>query len=416
MDKKRWILTAGIILRLILAPFSYHSDVAPFDLAGQVIAQGNILNYYDYLPSLPSQSPILKTFPPTLFNYPPAVYFFLGGSSLLLTGWTNPVFHWTFLLQVENVLGTFPVFLHLLLLKLPYLVFDLLTAYLLTKLFSSQRDKLLAMTFWIFNPVNIYATYLMGQFDVIPNFFVMLSLVLLTKQKELTFSRIIMAAIILGIGAAFKIYPLFLLIPLASLSKGFWPRVQICLVGVLPYLLTILPFLSSRGFRSTALVAGQTLKSFYPQIPISGGESILLFLAALIFVYLIFLTHKIEPENIWQYFFVTMLLFFIFTHYHPQWFLWLTPFLILDLIKSNFKNTLPVLLSIISFTGLVFFFDPGLSIGLFSPLVPSLYHIPSIWQLLHLNPDYNLSRSVFQTFFVGAAFYWFYYYNQVVKR
>ena len=185
---------------------------------------------------------------------------------------------------------------------------------------------------------------------------------------------------------------------------------KIIAIGILPYILVILPFLPSCGFRSTALVANQTLKSLYTQIPVSGGESIMLFLAALIFFYLIYLRKKILPQFLWQRFFVILLLFFTFTHYHPQWFLWISPFFILVLIKSGFKHVLATLIALFSFIGLLFFFDSGLTLGLLCPIFPNLYNAPSLWQILNLSPDYNFFRSILQTIFAGSALYFIYYY------
>lgn len=403
------ILIAGVIIRLILASISFHSDLRAFDFAGHIVNQGKVFDLYDYLPNLPPDDPIRNMYPVYLFNYPPVVYFFFAGANTLSNIFTDSSFSNLFFSDVIKIMGDWQLKVHLMLFKLPYLIFDLPIAYFLMKLFSSKREKLLAFAMWIFNPVNIYATYLIGQFDIIPTFFVVSSLVWLFSRGN-SLKNLLWAALLLGIGATFKIYPLFLLVPLSSLVFSWKRRILIIIVGLLPYLLTILPFLPSEGFRSTALVANQSLKSLYPQIPVSGGESILLFLLFLLFFYLIFLHIKGNMDSLWQRFFLPLLLFFIFTHYHPQWFLWLTPFLILSLLKSNFKDILPVGISLVSFFGLLFFFDPSLTLGLFSPLSPGPYHTQSIWQLMDINADYNFARSILQTLFAGAASYFIYRY------
>ncbi|KKR71598.1 MAG: hypothetical protein UU16_C0058G0005 [Candidatus Woesebacteria bacterium GW2011_GWA2_40_7] len=48
------VLVIGILIRFFLAFSTYHSDVQPFYFAGEVIAKGNVLNFYDYLRNLPS--------------------------------------------------------------------------------------------------------------------------------------------------------------------------------------------------------------------------------------------------------------------------------------------------------------------------------------------------------------------------
>lgn len=410
MDRLIWmLLIVGVMIRLGLASISFHSDIAAFDFAGLILNQGNIFNLYDYLPNLPLSDPMRNFYPIYLFNYPPMVYFFFAGANFLSSIFTDPSFFNPFFSDIIKVMASWQLKLHLLLFKLPYLIFDLPIAFFLMKLFDQRHEKLMAFALWIFNPINIYATYLIGQFDIIPTFFVVSSLVWLFYRGQ-SFKNLLWSALLLGIGATFKIYPLFLLIPLASLVSSWRQRLEIIIVGILPYFLTILPFLPSAGFRSTALVANQTLKSLYPQILISGGESIMLFLASLLFIYLIFLNIRGNMESLWQRFFLPLLLFFIFTHYHPQWFLWLTPFLIISFIKSNFRNILPIGISLVSFFGLLFFFDPSLTLGLFSPLSPNLYKTQSLWQLLGMEIDYNFARSILQTIFVGAAVYFIYLY------
>lgn len=198
------------------------------------------------------------------------------------------------------------------------------------------------------------------------------------------------------------------LIPLAGLTSSWKKRITLFAVGFGTYFLSILPFLGSAGFRRTALVAGQTMKSMYLQFPISGGEAIIPYLALLVFFGIVFMVNQGKVENLWKRYFMLLLLFFVFTHYHPQWFLWFSPFLIFDILHSNYKNWIALFIALFSFFGLVTFFDPGLSIGLFAPISPSLYRSPGIWDFLHINLDINYARSILQTLFVGAGIYWFY--------
>lgn len=409
MSKIFWvILIIGIILRLILASITYHSDIKTFDFAGSVLASGKILNFYDYLPSQPADSEILKQYPASAFNYPPLVYFLF----FILNGVGNigkdANLNQLFLFNVPQVLGTLQLNFHLMLLKIPYLFFDIPIAFMLMKMFE-QKWKFLVFALWIFNPVDLYATYMMGQFDIVPTFFVILALYLVIRNPNRE-KNIWWAVFILGFGACFKIYPLLLLPAMAFLFASFKKRILALVLGIAPYLLITLIYLPSSGFRTYALVANQTLKSLYPQIAVSGGESIILFLAFLGFFYLLFLEIKGSAQNLWERFFIILLLFFTFTHYHPQWFLWLTPFLIFALIKSNFKDALAVIISLVSFTGLVFFFEQGLNIGLFSAINPNLYDGKNIWLLLNIPVDFNFARSLLQTLFASVAIYFIYRY------
>ncbi len=404
------IVISGFVIRIILSLIGYHSDVQPFDLAGYVLSQGNPLGFYDYLPHLAQDNPILQVYPSNLFNYPPLVYFFLGSMSLIFTFFTDQALHYNFLFHVSSVLGDPRINLHLLMLKMPYFIFDGLSLWLIYRLFETKKQKMLALLLWTFNPINLYAIYLVGQFDGIPTFFVLLSLWIIQRKTTTRTKDLCLAALSLGVGAAFKIFPLFFLIPLALLSNRWRDRLLVGGIGVGVYFGPSLPFIFSKGFRSTALVANQTLKSLYPQLPISGGESVFLFAAVLLFVYWLYVYHSVQKNQLWQAFFLPMLLFFMFTHYHPQWLVWLTPFLLFDLVTNGLKHWLLVVSLLISFLGAVLFFDPGLSIGLFSAINPNLYDSVSIWTLMGLHPDYNFMRSLFQTLFFSIGLYYLYYY------
>ncbi len=395
--KKYWqIILFAIIIRLLLSSFTFHQDIQTFNLAGKLVAEGNILNLYDYLPALADNDPLKNL---AVFNYPPAIYLFHGVFNFLFNLLRFPVN--LFLLDSAANYGNILFNIHLLLLKLPYLIFDLLTAVVLYKLFTNENQKRLALLLWLFNPINLYATFMMGQFDIIPTFFTILSIYFILKNK------LNLAAFSLGAGIAFKIYPIFLIIPLIITGKNLFEKMKLFILAILPYLFTILPYLSSHNFRSTALFANQSSKSLYAQIAVSGGESIIIFPALLILFYLIILIRK-ERSASWRTYLIPLLLFFIFTHFHPQWLIWVTPFLILEIVNTGLKNVMPIIAIIISFIGSLFFFDPSLTIGLFAPLIPMLHNSAGLWELLKIAPDINYSRSILQTLFAGSSLYLIY--------
>lgn len=412
------ILFLSIVVKSLLAFSTFHPDIVAFNLAGRLVREGNIFNLYDYIGNLSVDHPLRKVYPPDVFICPPVVYLFFGFVSITLNKIVPVNLVENMIYNLNSVLGTSQFNWFLFLFKISYLPFDLGISFLLFKLLKKDRHKLLAFIFWIFNPVAIYVTYMQGQFDIIPTFFVVLSLYILTKKTFSSIINIYLASFCLGLGASFKVYPLLFILPVAMLASKWRDKIGVFVVGLGTYLLTLLPFLGSAGFRSSALVAGHTLKSFYAQIPVSGGQSIILYLASIIFVYLVFYYHKVEQHSIWQRFFVILLIFFVFTHYHPQWFLWLTPFLIIDLVKSDLEHCPLVFISLFSFIALLFFFDPSLTIGLFSPVYPVLANSQSIWYFLGLNLDINFLRSVFHTLFVSVAIYYFYFlifYGKTVK-
>ncbi len=394
------IVIFAVVLRIFLLFFSYHPDIQNFQLVDQIVAKGNVINLYDY-PFDPSSDSVLSK---TDIIYPPLIYLYRGVFATITSHSPGLGFNDDYNMVEPTTFGD-PLFnIHLFLIKLPLVIFDLLVLVFIIKLFKSSRERYLALILWLFNPVNLYTTYMMGQFDVIAVFFTVLALYFASNNK---LGR---SSLSLGFGAAFKIYPIFLIIPLMTKGKNLSERFRILILGLLPYVASMLLYLPSEGYRKTAMVAGQTLKSLYAQIPVSGGESILLFPLFLGLFYIIFYYHKDRGYDLWKSSFLTLILFYIFTHFHSQWFLWITPFLIIELIRNNFKHWLVTSLVLICFTLQLFFFDPSLTIHMFAPLWPGLILQPSLWEILGLKLDYNMSRSMIQTGLVATLMFYIYRY------
>lgn len=397
-----WILLLSLSIKLIISAITFHPDIRHFDLAGQIVVSGNILNLYDFAVQSSSELAILNR--SNILNYPPAIYLFSGLFGLIFSYFIGQIFIIEFLRDTYSTLGSLQLSLHLLFLKLPYLIFDLAIGLILMRFFHETKDKILSFGLWMFNPANIYSTYIIGQFDIIPVFFVCLALLFSKLAQSFR------AALALGFGIAFKIFPLFLLLPLAFSQDKWKNKLVIISLGFVPYLFFALPFLVSPGFRTQALLANQTDKGFYAQILVSGGESIFLFPALYIFLLLIFYFQGVNIKTIWQKFLLALLPFFIFTHFHAQWFLWLTPLLIIDLVYLKLKHAILTLVLTGCWFASLFFFEPSLTIGIFSPLWPPLYNLSSLWEILGFNININFARSVIQTIFAGVSIYFLYSY------
>lgn len=371
--KKHWwkaaLLLIGIGLRLFLAGITVHPDLLSISAGDFLLAKKGIINIYEYLAQAPPEERLIEVYGRFFFTYPPLAYFALGLFNFLLSPFFSSGIYTKVLGGIE-VFGGLGFDKDLLLLKLPYLVFDLFCALVLFKVFEKDKRKAwLASLLWFFNPLSFYTSFLIGQFDVIPTLLVVLSAFwAIRERKEL-------AALSLGIGASLKIFPLFFLPVLVCVSgKSFWQRLKLGVIGLLPCLLTIAPFLRTPVFRQTVLFSGPSQKMLFPEIMVSGAEGIYLFVFGLILIYLyaLFCGRK---EFVWQYYLWILLLFFSLTHYHPQWFLWLTPFLIWLTVESNFVKLWPSLILVGCWLAITLLFEPSLSFGLFAPICPQLAKI-----------------------------------------
>ena len=275
MTKKIAILAIiGLVIRLVLIPITMHADFRAYNLAAYLITQkGQLWSFYDYISRLPRTDRILEVFMDDgLFIYPPLAYL----AHALFMWLFSPLYPWqtlnTLILYFDHVRPdpNLPWLLYLL--KFPYLVADAAGLIILLKLVDPRR-RLMAAALWIFNPVTIYSSYMLAQFDIYIAVFLLLALLLAARGRSFW------AAIFIGIAAGFKPFPL-LLAPF--LGIGLWGKAKHTAVALLTYLAIIFPYLSSPAFKQYALLANQTEKLWFAKISVSGGQYISVFLLGLV--------------------------------------------------------------------------------------------------------------------------------------
>jgi hypothetical protein len=134
-------------------------------------------------------------------------------------------------------------------------------------------------------------------------------------------------------------------------------------------------------------------------------------------LYFYFWFHDRTSERVWHRWFVILLSFFIFTHFHPQWLTWLAPFLVIEVVSFKFKTILPHVFLALSYLGMIFLFDPSLTVKIFAPLVPYLATLPGTWEGLGIHIDEVYVRSILQTVFASACvFYIYLYFNNRLPK
>lgn len=353
----KWTLI-GLTLRLILMPFTVHSDLAATDFGAYLISQkGKIIDFYDYKTNS------------VVFNYPPLAYLLPGAFMWALSPLYDFSSNLEFTSGSENAFRTSAMYKNLFLLKFPYLIFDFLLAYFLFLLFKENGERVFRL--WMINPFTLYATFAMGQLDVMPTLCV-ISAILLFREK-----RSILVPVLLGLGGAFKLFPLLFLPVFALLAdKNFWKFARTLVIGGMTYLAAIGPYLLfSSGYRQVALLAQQSDKMLFAKIPVSGAEYISVFFLGYFIILYIAVKAKQTVDNFWRFGLATMLLFFSVTHYHPQWLIWLSPFLIWDIVFYKNRHIPYIAIIVTCHTVLTFFFEPSLHVGLFYPVWPSLFKL-----------------------------------------
>ena len=405
--KKWWFvgLLLGVIIRLLLMPTTLHPDLWGHSFSAYFLAYKGEWNLYDTLVALPQSHPLVANFGVgDIFIYPPLAYYTLGLFRILVKPFTDLGFIpwlWSNLGDIHS----YPSLMrHLFFFKIPYLFIDVFLGFILASFFKEQRKKRLAFMLWMFNPVTLFATFMVGQFDVLPTLFAVLALWAAVKGKK------VWSMIFLGIGGSYKMFPLLLIPPTAFiLGEKFREKIKLFIVGFLPFIFFIVPFINSKAFRAMTF-SPKSQKMLFMGWPVSGAEVIYPFLIFLMIIYLAnyYLKNKnfslIKNLNI--YYLAIFLLTFSVTHYHPQWFLWVTPFLILDWVFNDGKNKLLIGILFLCWLVITFLFEPSLSVGLFNPVWPQLNDFVGLSEILGKYTDVFQFKSVIRSIFAGTCVFY----------
>lgn len=204
-------------------------------------------------------------------------------------------------------------------------------------------------------------------------------------------------------------FPLFLVIPLAFiLGNSFKEKLKKLLIGLSLFLLFSLPFLASSAYRQMVLFSPKSQKMLFMNWPVSGAEGLYPFI--LVFaVICLFSYFKAKRENILSIYLSILLLIFSVTHYHPQWFLWVTPLLLLQLVKDGFRYWEIVLVFFLSWLFIILMFEASLTYGLFSPIWPKLSEGASLATFLGKYTDVFMLKSIVRSIFAGASIFYSYH-------
>lgn len=390
-----WLL-GGLILRLVLMPITFHPDLWAVSFAEYLFSFKGVFNIYNYLASLPATSAINQNYGTNFFTYPPLAYYTFGVFGLILKPFFDHNFFNGLAQNLPNILSDSRLYWHLFLTKLPYLFFDFGVFWMLMRLFVEERKKVLVAILWLFNPLALYTSYMIGQFDIIPVFFTILSLYLVKKN------RLYWAAFSLGIGGAYKMFPL-LFVPFLAIFSGkeIKEKVKLLFLGLLPYIFSILPFINSVSFRQNVLFSNQSQKMLFAKIPVSGAEYLSGFVGLYVFLLCLALVKRLD---LWEWSLMVMLLFFSVTHYHPQWFLWISPFFILLWVNYPRLQILPIIL-FICWLLITILFEPSLSVSLFAPLSKSLVAMIPLSQTLNRFYDIFQFKSLVRSVFAGVSLF-----------
>lgn len=199
------------------------------------------------------------------------------------------------------------------------------------KLLGDCRASRWSWLLFLVHPAVVFSVLIMGQYDSFCLFFILLALCYFANGRLLAFS------LTLGVGMVFKMFAVFLLVPLLLLRTKKLLRVLGCCAASLwlyaPFTLLFLQRDGDMNFFNSLI----TQRLFEAQLPIPAIPSIFLVGLAIIYAacWLCKPQGKAAALRLGLYVCLSVFsLLFLCVAWHPQWLILLAPFTLLTALAS----------------------------------------------------------------------------------
>lgn len=398
----KWLLV-GFLVRVIVSPLLVSTDAIVILWRSYIIAHSHAL--------LPMGDPPLIS-----LIIAPLLVIFVPSASLRVFGdvVTNVRFS-PFVASVPVRMAYEGVPAILFVYKIPYLILDLALAFLLLRFFSDSKKASLAFKLWCINPISIFITFAIGQYDIFPVFFMLLAFYFLKSDRPGW------SAVSLGIASVFKLFAFPLLFPVAliyskhkiTLKNKAVAFLRFSMIGLTPIIIGIvgsfiiptyyesinaayLGFEYYNGFFGSQLfipfytISNPFLANFFIFIVdfssklqiFQGVEIYSIFISYGIFIFASVFYERWNFSKVWKAFLIFFLMFYAFSHFHAQWFLWGQPFLILLFVEDRkLRKLFPFF--ILLFFIYIFYWDSALTTNLLIPIIPQAWSWPGPLSVLN---------------------------------
>jgi hypothetical protein len=194
---------------------------------------------------------------------------------------------------------------------------------------------------WLVSPFAFFSQFVFGQYDSFTLFFTLWGIYAFLQKKLLKFS------LLLGVAITFKYFPLFVFFPmLFVVEKNFKVILKNTLLFGIPIACVAGPYLAIDspefargvlGFGAANRVSGVNMEN--------GGISynFLLFAWGIVCGYVYFFENKASEwkETAIKFGGLGVLILFILVYWHPQWLMFISPFLLLNFMyRERFRDYL----------------------------------------------------------------------------
>ena len=273
----------------------------------------------------------------------------------------------------------------------------------------TNKKRLAKWAFYLFvsSPIAMFSQFIFGQYDAIGLFFIMLALYFFIQKKYYCFS------VLTSIAITYKFFAFFFFVPLILLVEKRIPHlIKHGVIAMSGYIITSLMFINSPGYQETKTFSEVIMpRLFNAGINTSMG-TISLFIVSMMAICIVAYNKTIEnDEEYYRYslfipFFVyaSMLMFIL---WHPQWVIYVVPFMTLVYFMNEKTNSALILHSAMSigYIGITALFFSGnvdtnlLSNGLLERIF-SRSQYDTIAEIFSMNG--RLGNNFFYSLFAGA--------------
>ena len=216
--------------------------------------------------------------------------------------------------------------------------------------------------------------------------------------------------ILLGIGTMFKLWPVLLIPPFILLSYKDWTsRLKALIAAAIPLVVAI-PYMFNSSFWKFVFFSEQSASMGNSGFYLGLLQWLLLF--PLLYILLLFFCHEYlteKKERLIDVSLVVLILFYILSAFTPQWFLWILPILIIQVVYHNLIKYLPLIL--MGYLLVILTFDASLSVGMLGPIEPSIYQMKILKEYVELltkdpNKVFSLMRTINSAVLVWFLYRW----------
>ncbi len=395
---KQFVFLA-ILIRLIIMPISAHSDLFFINIFPNLLVSKGVFDIPTYVQDNFASRNYTYYSPLTYYTFAlsQVVYSSISGS---FSNWMSQLYNLElngFQGQATDFIRTTNnphIFRDIFLAKTPYLIFDIATVLILLRFIKERILKKTVILLWLFNPVNLYATYLMGQFDIIPTFFILIGFYCLRK-------KLIAGLLLLGIAAAYKNFALLFIIPTAIIYGDTWTkRLRLIFIGLTPYMLFLLPTIISNFQQTVYLVIPKVYLHYRKPLEDWAlySQIIKYFLLLASYLFILLLSFYLKIKDKWTFavsasFASILLVFALAPRISFHYLLWATPLIFL----WSKKTKLAAIIIFIQAVNLASYklLANHLQLGLFAPLNPDYFSkLPTVNSLVDRIFPYYIVSSI----------------------